>query len=103
MSAFNEYQEATRRTANDNPRNNLIFALGLCGEAGEVAELVKKFEGHGITYGIDKMKKELGDVLFYLSRLADDHGLTLQEVADENITKLKARYPNGFVPGGGIR
>ncbi len=109
MSAFNEYQEATRRTASAGqadptpPLRIAVLALGLVGEAAEAAEMIKKWAGHGVPFELDKLKKELGDLLWYLSRLADEHGISLQDVADANIEKLKARYPDGFVNGGGNR
>lgn len=105
-NALNAYQHETRRTASrrgDKDREVTILALGLCGEAGEVVELVKKFIGHGVPFELDKLKKELGDVLWYLARLADEHGIALQDVADANVAKLRARYPNGMTQGGGKR
>jgi NTP pyrophosphatase (non-canonical NTP hydrolase) len=74
----------------------LIWGLGLAGEAGEVADLLKKTHGHGKPYDADKMLKELGDVLWYLANLADAHGFTLSQVAQTNVDKLRARHPNGF-------
>lgn len=100
---LNEYEVATKRTAEDDPNNKFVFALGLCGESGEVAELIKKSIGHGINYDREKMKKELGDVLWYVARLAAEHEISLEEVAQANIDKLKIRYPDGFIKGGGIR
>lgn len=74
----------------------MTFGLGLTGEAGEVVDLIKKGFGHG--YGVDRAKlgKELGDVLWYLSNLADAYGIPLSAVASENVAKLRARYPDGF-------
>jgi NTP pyrophosphatase (non-canonical NTP hydrolase) len=74
----------------------LILGLGLTGEAGEVAELLKKGLGH--DHGIDreKLKKELGDVLWYVAVLAWYNDTTLAEVMQQNIDKLLARYPRGF-------
>ncbi len=71
-------------------------ASGLAGEAGEVAELAKKqiFHQHGIDK--DKWKKELGDVLWYVAACASKLGLTMEEIMEHNIEKLKARFPNGF-------
>lgn len=74
----------------------LIWSLGLAGEAGEVADFIKKVYGHGKAFDKEALKKELGDVLWYLSNLADAYGLTLAEVAQANVDKLRARYPNGF-------
>lgn len=73
-----------------------IWAHGLAGEAGEVCDLLKKTHGHGKAYDADKLKKELGDVLWYVANLADAHGFKLSEVAEANVAKLRARYPGGF-------
>lgn len=96
MSEFDDYQFETRRTASPNPDRHMRLAtltLGLGGEAGEVQELIKKWLGHGKPFELETLKHELGDVLFYLARLADEHGIALQDVADANVTKLRARYP----------
>ena len=98
---LNDYQEAMRRTYKPNRMMNHI--LGLVGEAGEVAELIKKDQYHDKPYERQKMRDELGDVLWYLTALAEDHGFTLAEIAERNAEKLSLRYPNGFVRGGGIR
>lgn len=106
--AFDAYQRETERTAAKNGEEGYntsiaVLALGLCGEAGEVSELIKKYLGHGITFEISKLKKELGDVLWYLTRLGAEHGIDLRDIAAANMEKLRARYPEGFVEGGGIR
>lgn len=98
---LNQYQEAMNRTYKPNRMLNHI--LGLCGEAGETAELIKKDQYHSKPYDRAIMKDELGDVLWYLTALAQDHDLTLAEIAERNAEKLAMRYPNGFVKGGGIR
>jgi NTP pyrophosphatase (non-canonical NTP hydrolase) len=76
--------------------DQMVWALGLTGEAGEVADLLKKGFGHGHGVDREKLQKELGDVLWYLAVLADSFGLTLSEVARANVAKLRARYPTGF-------
>ena len=81
----------------------MIAALGLAGEAGEVADLIKKRFEQDRPFQRSDLVKELGDCLWYLVRVATLQGITLQEIADANIAKLKARYPDGFVPGGGVR
>lgn len=96
---LDEYQEAASRTmvwGQDSALATMVVALGLCGEAGEVAELIKKWVGHGHPLEKDKIKEELGDVLWYLAALATHMGFSLEVVARENIDKLKARYPDGF-------
>lgn len=74
----------------------LIWGQGLAGEAGEVCDLLKKVLGHGKPYDGEKLKKELGDVLWYLANLATAHGFSLSDVAQTNVNKLRARYPTGF-------
>lgn len=93
---LNEYQELSARTANKHDAEIVNYGLGIAGESGEVADLIKKAYFHG--HNIDKanVKKELGDVLWYLSQICRVSGLTLEEVALANIEKLKKRYPKGF-------
>lgn len=97
---LNEYQILAGRTDHGNEISQdealKCWALGLTGEAGEVADIIKKHFYHGRPMDKDKLKKELGDVLWYLSMCARDLGFTLEEVAEANIEKLRKRYPNGF-------
>jgi NTP pyrophosphatase (non-canonical NTP hydrolase) len=96
---FVEYQWRSARTANhtlDPEKRAMIAGLGLNGESGEVAELLKKALGHGHPYDEEKMIKELGDVLWYVAELCTIHGLRMDRVAQRNIEKLEARYPGGF-------
>jgi NTP pyrophosphatase (non-canonical NTP hydrolase) len=105
-NSFDFYENETERTAAGGPSAEMtvaILALGLCGEAGEVSELVKKSLGHGVPFEKEKLKKELGDVLWYLTRLGALHNIHLTDIAKANVEKLRARYPDGFVAGGGIR
>lgn len=95
---FEEYQNEARQTALYPRRmQNLEYpTLGLAGEAGEVANIVKKIQrDHGgeVTDEIrQKLKDELGDVLWYISACADELGLTLAEVAQFNVEKLARRH-----------
>lgn len=76
----------------------LLGGLGLCGEAGEVAEMIKKhvFHGHPLdAEKITKLIRELGDVQWYINYLAYYNGSTLGQVQEANIAKLEARYPEG--------
>ena len=71
-------------------------ALGLTGEAGEVAEIIKKamFQGHSLNR--DKIAEELGDVMFYVAYMTDTIGMTLDQIMSLNVAKRRNRYPYGF-------
>jgi NTP pyrophosphatase (non-canonical NTP hydrolase) len=96
---FTVFQESCIRTMN----KDLSFrdqignaALGLNGEAGEAAEVIKKFLYQGHELDKEKAAKELGDTLFYLGLFAHMLGTSLEEIATNNIYKRYSRYPNGF-------
>lgn len=98
---FNEYQELAERTARRTDKDTdkeryTNFAMGLSGEAGEVTDYLKKVVFHGHELDIDILKKELGDVMWYVATLASTAGLKLEDIAESNIAKLKSRYPEGF-------
>lgn len=93
---LNEYQELSSRTAAKHDNELINYGLGIAGEAGEVADLIKKSSFHGHSIDKAEVKKELGDVLWYLGQIARLTGLTLEEVAQGNIDKLMKRYPEGF-------
>lgn len=71
-------------------------ALGLAGEAGEVADHIKKHLYHGHALLPDALVLELGDVLFYVQLLCNAIGVSMDDVITRNEAKLKERYPNGF-------
>lgn len=98
ICTFDEYQQATARTDNhkNQPQALINFGLGIGGEAGEVQDIIKKHLYHGHLLDKEKIKYELGDVLWYIARIARWADLTLEEVAQANIDKLKQRYPDGF-------
>lgn len=97
---INEYQAAALRTAQTDKltaRELLLnSALGLCGESGEVADLLKKhrFQGHDLDF--EHIAKELGDIAWYLAVGAYSIGYDLEKILQMNVDKLKARYPDGF-------
>jgi NTP pyrophosphatase (non-canonical NTP hydrolase) len=101
-----EYQRLSRRTA-EYPREAWLTypALGLAGEAGEVAEHAKKAIRDDAGQVTDErraaMAKELGDVLWYVSQLATELGLELDEIADTNLQKLLSRQRRGVLSGSG--
>lgn len=95
----NEYQELAMRTKNPElsaDHSLMNGVLGLCGESGECADMVKKlfFQGHNMD--VKHLQKELGDVLWYVALCADSLGLKMDDIMQANIDKLKARYPDGF-------
>ena len=95
---FDEYQSEASQTAHYPRRmSNLEYpTLGLAGEAGEVANIVKKIQrDHGGVLNDEiraKLQDELGDVLWYISACADELGLTLREIAEYNVNKLAKRH-----------
>lgn len=70
--------------------------LGLAGESGETLDMVKKWVFHDSELDKDHLKKELGDVMWYVAMICHSMGFDLDDVMHTNIDKLKARYPGGF-------
>jgi NTP pyrophosphatase (non-canonical NTP hydrolase) len=103
---FSEYQRLSRRTA-EYPREAWLAypALGLAGEAGEVAEHVKKTirDDGGVVSDERRaaLAKELGDVLWYVAQLASELGLELEQIAQANLEKLLSRQRRGMLSGSG--
>ncbi len=104
---FDEYQEISKQTAVYDPGVNALYYLGLgvAGESGEVAEKLKKvIRNHGgeITEEMRvDIKKEIGDVLWYLSQLAVELNLSFTDVAKTNIEKLQDRKSRGVIKSAG--
>lgn len=104
---LNEYQTLARGTAvYPNIGDNFSYpTLGLCGEAGEVAEKCKKIirdqDGNWNIENRNAIIKELGDVLWYLSQVAAEFNVELNEVADKNLAKLYDRKERGKLQGSG--
>ena len=101
-----EYQRLSRRTAGYPREAWLAYpALGLAGEAGEVAEHAKKTirddGGERHAERREAMSKELGDVLWYVAQLATELELELDEIAQENLDKLLSRQRRGVLSGSG--
>ena len=102
-----DYQQRSRATAvYPGAGDNLLYpTLGLCGEAGEVAEKVKKMirDDGGVLTDARRvaLAKELGDVLWYLAQLATEAGLDLSQIASENLAKLLSRQERGVLQGSG--
>ena len=97
----NEYQKAAMRTINHNLSNQHMLiegTMGLCGEAGEAIEIVKKHIAQGHDLDKTHLAIELGDVAWYLAEAADAIGYDLETILEMNLEKIGRRYPNGFDP-----
>lgn len=106
-----KYQELAMRT-NDGKCNERLVdsvqctfidvggmlnaSLGLSGEVGELNDMIKKAVFHKHTINNDHVKKEIGDILWYVALMCDSFGFAMDEIMQMNIDKLKARYPEGF-------
>ena len=107
IETFNIYQRESRKTWGVIPMNHPIVypTMGLVNEAGEVAGKVKKIfrDRGGVISGNDRqeLKKELGDVLWYLTQICTELDLTLEEVAEANLVKLFSRLERGTIRGDG--
>ncbi len=104
---ISHYQQRSRATAvYPDAGDNLTYpALGLCGEAGECAEKVKKAirDDGGVLTDERRaaLAAELGDVLWYVAQLATEAGLDLAEIAEDNLAKLRSRRDRGVLQGSG--
>ena len=95
----NEYQKLAMTTLNPalSTQDVLINGvMGLCGESGEAIDLVKKHLHQGHPLDREKLIKELGDIAWYLAETAYALDVALDDVLEQNIAKLRARYPEGF-------
>lgn len=103
----NEYQQLALRTARPVDAKNELFhlLLGLCGEAGEIAEKTKKIvRDHDSDFSkldTDDLKKELGDVLWHVAVIAHHFDIPLQDIAEANIAKLADRLQRNQISGSG--
>jgi|SRR5210317_688002 NTP pyrophosphatase (non-canonical NTP hydrolase) len=102
---FNEYQEMAKSTAIYDKKHQILYpALGLAGEAGEVANKVKKLIRDGYEENKDyrqTVAAEIGDVLWYCAVLASDIGYELSDIAFSNTVKLQDRMNRGVIGGNG--
>lgn len=105
---FDDYQKQATVTAlysGDDFMDLLHWTLGVGGEAGEITEKVKKIvrDKKGVVSQADRedLMKEIGDVLWYLALLAKHLGYSLDEVASQNLAKLKSRHSRGVIKGKG--
>ena len=96
---INEYQKLAMTTLNPelSKKDVLINSvMGLCGESGEAIDIVKKWLAHGHELDKEHLKKELGDIAWYLAEAATALDTDLEDILQANIDKLKRRYPEGF-------
>jgi len=108
FSLLNEYQNKAYKYAvypSIGGDDKIYLALGLAGEAGEVADKIKKiYRDKGGVYSDNDLKEimlELGDVLWYVSEMSRVLGFSLNDVAQENINKLESRFNRGVIGGSG--
>lgn len=104
---LNAYQQGARRTARyPQVGSNPIYpTLGLCGEAGEVADKIKKVlrddDGRFSPETLAALRLELGDVLWYVAQLASELGFSLAEIGEANLAKLASRAARDVIGGSG--
>lgn len=93
---FDDYQKAAKRTLYGNEQVLTNCALGLAGETGQVVDLVKNYTFRGKNLDRQELIHEMGDVLWYLSQVAEWANIPFDEVAQTNIKELNKRYPHGY-------
>ncbi|RMF82961.1 MAG: hypothetical protein D6737_00030 [Chloroflexi bacterium] len=106
---FDHYQQQAKSTAQyPREQGRSYTVLGLAGEAGELANLHKKLlrgdyhsDSKDEAAYIELVRGELGDVLWYAAMVAEEHGLSLAEIAQENLDKLASRQARGVIKGSG--
>lgn len=101
----NEYQKAAMATLNPalDKKDVLINSvMGLCGESGEAIDIVKKWLMQGHELDKEHLVRELGDVAWYLAEAATALDVPLEAVFQENLEKLRQRFPNGFDTGASV-
>ena len=94
---FNEYQQAANRTLYGNEQVLTNCALGLAGESGQLIDLIKNYTFKGKDLDRQELVREMGDVLWYLSQIAQWADVPFDEVAQTNIETLNKRYPHGYI------
>ena len=99
MVRINEYQELAMTTLNPELSKKEVLinsVMGLCGEAGEAIDIVKKWMSQGHELDKAHLAKELGDIAWYLAEAATALEMPLEDILKANLDKLKKRYPEGF-------
>ena len=98
---FDKYQKEAFETAMESSKNIFYMTMGLCGEAGEIANKVKKVMRDAKSPDREDLKKELGDCLWYVAGMATVLGIELSDIADANLIKLHSRKARGVIEGSG--
>ncbi len=98
---MNDYQKQAFTTATEECKNIYYMTMGMTGEAGEIANKVKKVMRDGKQLDLEDIKHELGDVLWYVASFATVLGIDLEEVAQANLDKLASRKARGVIGGSG--
>ncbi len=96
---INQYQKEAMKTLNPTlDRDSILInsVMGLCGESGEAIDIVKKWFAQGHVLDREHLKRELGDIAWYLAEAATALEMDLEEVLQANLDKLNSRYPDGF-------
>lgn len=99
---FSQHVDMLFVKPDDTVGRTLHAAVGMSGESGEVLDIVKKTWIYGKPLDRQKLVEEMGDVLFYYVALLNTQDITLKEIADANIAKLRARYPEGYTDAAAI-
>ncbi len=95
----NDYQKEAMKLLNPKLDNKDVLingVMGLCGESGEVIDIVKKWLAQGHQLDKERMKSELGDVAWYLAETTTALDVPLEQIFQANLDKLHKRYPQGF-------
>ena len=94
---MDSYRKVVLKTVKISPDDQLLWAaLGICVDAGEFANFIKKSEFHNQELDRDQMIRKLGDIAWYLELAAHNLGVSMDQVKEQNIAKLRLRYPEAF-------
>jgi NTP pyrophosphatase (non-canonical NTP hydrolase) len=96
MSEFQYYAGMTSGAYGHDRDRQVLATLAFCGEAGELANKIKKLHAHGHPIKTADIAEELGDCLWYIAEIASAFNIDLEDIAVGNIAKLRTRYPEGF-------
>lgn len=96
---FDEYIKKCKRTYTWQGLRDIevyMLCMGLAGETGEVIDYLKKVGFQGHTFDIEKLKSEMGDMMWYFAMLCDFFNIKFEDILQANVQKLLKRYPDGF-------